>query len=256
MLKHLRHLFAIMLVCLLCVTTASVAHSEQINFITEKLPPLSYEKDGELTGYNIELIKKVWERMERPPTQIRTQPWPRSIRDLESSTPTCLFPVALTPERRKAYRHVESPALFEAVLITHKADAHNFKTEEQIKNAKICAPTAVSFLDLLKKQGFAEKNNDYSTTLVSTISKFMKKRAPLLGGDRINILYNYQKLGGNPADLQVVWHVATVSNGFIFNDAVSDEFIEEFRRKMEDVRYSTEHIALYNEWLRFNIPKN
>ncbi len=187
--------------------------------------------------------------------EIKVQPWPRSIRDFDSSTPTCLFPVAITEERKKRYRCVTTPIQFDVAIITHKRNEKLFTTPAHIKRARMCVPKAASILPLLRKQGYTDKNFDFGTTFPCSVKKFFKGRAPLIVGSIPNILYNYRLIGGDSSKLRVLTTVANIPNGFIFNDAVPQHFIDNFQEAMNTFVDSEEAKEIYKKEMRYYYPK-
>lgn len=241
--------------CAILLLVPTKGQCEHIEFITEPLPPLSYEHNGKMQGYNIELLNMIWKKMGVPPTGVQVQPWARSIKEFDSDTPTCLFPVALAKKRKDEFRYVESPIFFEPVLISKKENASKFKTIEQIKRSKICVLKDVGCIFVLKRLGFNQANFDYCPSHISNVRKFMKGRSPIIGADKVSILHVYQELGGNPADLQVILEMPKTPNGFLFNDAVSDEYVAKFKMAMQEITATQFPEQLYNTHLNFSIPE-
>jgi len=243
-------LLFIVLHCFIAIAMPKAAQCEPVQFITEQLPPLAYKQDGKLTGYNVDLIHEIWKHMEQSPSNIKMQPWPRSIRDLNSTKPTCLFPVALTEKRRQTYRCVKSPINFSIAIVAHKKDVHKFKTLEQIKKVRISVAKSASILHSLRELGFTEKNFDYGTGFPCGVKKFYKGRTPLVAGGIYAIKYNYKLIGGNPDDLEVVLPIGDVFNGFIFNDAVPDTYFQKFRNALKIVAKSPISCDIYQQHIQ------
>ena len=252
--------FRFFLVCtVICCTFFFIlprsAHSEPVLFITENLPPIVYTQNGKLKGYNIELLKRLWKNMDLPEHDIKIQPWPRSIKDFDSNTPTCLFPVAITEERKKRYRYITTPILFTIAILTHKRNEKFFATTAHIKRARMCVPKAASILPILRKQGYTDKNFDFGTSFPCSVKKFFKRRAPLIVGSIPNIFYNYRLIGGDPSNLRVLTTVANIPNGFIFNDAVPQKFIDNFQEAMNKFANSKEAKEIYKKEMRYYYPQ-
>lgn len=231
------------------------AHSEPVLFITENLPPIVYTNGDVLKGYNIELVRRIWKNMNLPELDIKVQPWPRSIKYFDSSTPTCLFPVALTEQRKKNYRYITTPISFEIAILTHKKNEKLFATTAQIKRSRMCIPKATSFLSILRKQGYTDKNFDFGTTLPCSVKKFSKGRTPLIVGCIPNVLYNYHLIGGDPSELSVLTVIATVPSSFLFNNAVPQQFIDGFQKAMDQFVGSEEEKAIYNKEMLYYYPR-
>lgn len=252
--------FRFSLVCtVICYTFLLIlprsAHSEPVLFITESVPPIVYIHNGKLKGYSIELVKLLWKNMNMPEHEIKIQPWPRSIKDFDSSTPTCLFPVAITEERKQNYRCVTTPIQFDIAILTHKRNEKLFGTPAHIKRARMCVPKAASILPLLRSHGYTDKNFDFGTTFPCSVKKFFKGRAPLIAGSIPNILYNYRLIGGDSSKLRVLKTVGNIPNGFMFNDAVPQKFIDDFQEAMNSFADSEEAKAIYKKEMRYYYPK-
>ncbi|WP_430735105.1 substrate-binding periplasmic protein [Halodesulfovibrio aestuarii] len=229
------------------------AYSRPVLFITEQIPPLAYTHNGTLRGYNADLIKRIWEKMELPEHTIKIQPWPRSVKDFDSNVPTCLFPVGITAQR-KQYRYVTTPTAVTVAIITHKKNEKLFDTPSKVRHARICVEKASSILPLLRKLGYTEKNFEFASSFPNNVHKFFKGRAPLIAGGISNILYNYHLIGGTPSDLRVLEIVKQVPNGFLFNNAVPQQFVDDFRKAMEEIVSSGEATEIYNKDMLYYSP--
>lgn len=242
--------------CAILLLIPRQGHCERIQFITETLPPLSYEHNGKMQGYNVELLNLIWKEMHTPPTRLRVQPWARSIRDLNSTTPTCIFPAALTEDRKAKYRYVATPAFFEPVLIAHNNNVLQFDTIKKMMQSRICVLKDVACITALRQLGFTHKNFDYGSAHTSNVKKFMKGRAPMLGGDKASTLYIYRQLGGATSALQVILKLPRTPNGFLFNDAVPEEYIVKFKLAMQQLEKTQLLEQLYDRHLTFNISES
>ncbi|SIN70916.1 substrate-binding periplasmic protein [Halodesulfovibrio marinisediminis] len=223
------------------------AYSNQVQFITEEVPPIAYTHNGILTGYNIDLVRYIWKQMHIPEHKVKVQPWARSIKYFNTKTPTCLFPVVLTKQRRATYRSVATPFSFKIVLFTLKKNANQFTSSFQLKNARICVTKTSSILHLLREGGYSDDNFEYGTSFANTVIKFHKERAPLLVGSIPSVVHNYRQIGGNTSDLHIVSVIKTVPNGFLFNDAVPQSFIDNFQKAMDQFTYTDETKTIYDK---------
>ena len=239
-----------------CTTSVLQCYAQDVQFITENLAPLAFKEDQKLVGYDVELLALVWKRMGQPPKNIKVQPWARSITTFESETPTCIFPVALTAARKRQSRYVATPALFEPVLIAHKDDApHIMRSKKKLLTTPICVPAYSSYIQTLYTYGFRRHYMDFSASLISSVRKFKKRRAPLMGGSKTILLYNYKQLGGLTSDLEVVWSAPHISGGFLFNHAVSDEYVQRFKKALDYVRTTKAHTKIFNKYLHYPLSK-
>lgn len=257
MLKYVcNYAYYALICCTVLLLIPTQGQCERIQFITEILPPLSYERNGSMQGYNAELLSLIWKKMRTPPTRVQVQPWARSIKDFNSSTPTCVFPAALTKERKAKYRYVATPAFFEPVLIAHSTKASQFDTIDKIKQSRICVLKDVAWITALRQQGFTHTNFDYGSTHTLNVKKFMKERAPILGGSKASTLYLYRQLGGSISALQVILKLPRTPNVFLFNDAVPEEYISKFRLAMQQLEDTQSLKQLYERHLTFNISES
>ncbi|MCT4625735.1 transporter substrate-binding domain-containing protein [Halodesulfovibrio sp.] len=227
---------------------------EPVLFITEHVPPLVYPEKGVLKGYSIELAKAVWDKMNIAKPNFRVQPWARSIKYFNSKTPTCLFPASLTTSRCKKYRCVAFPASYKIGILAHKKDKARFITDAQLKQSRIITARLSSTMKILIQLGFSEKNFDYGSTVHACVKKFAKGRAPLITGDVASILYNYASIGKKRSNLYVIKNIATLQQGFIFNNAVPQSYVLAFKKALTTVVNSKKGKALHRAYFSLNKP--
>ncbi|OBQ57507.1 substrate-binding periplasmic protein [Halodesulfovibrio spirochaetisodalis] len=231
------------------------AQCETVQFVTEQFPPLAYTKNGKLEGYNIDLLKAVCKKMNVPSYNIRIQPFPRSIKHFNSRVPTCLFPIALTMNRRAKHRYAPSSASFQVGILTHKKYTKEFADKKKIHNSRISIGKSSSTVRILRRYGFSQKSFEYGTTLPCIVKKFAKGRTHLIAGDIASIKYNYKLVGGDPSDLVVLKKLSELQNGFIFNNAVSQNFVYAFQQTLSELINSKEGKRIYNKHFAFKKSK-
>jgi len=101
--------------------------------------PIAYEKDGKLTGFDIELAKLVCQKLEIE-VEFVVILWEQKEINLESKSIDCIWNGLTITDERKAAMEISIPYLTnKQVAVIRKDDADKFKTTADMKNALIGA---------------------------------------------------------------------------------------------------------------------
>ena len=71
-----------------------------LKLVTLQYPPYEFEKDGEINGIAVEIIREVFSRMNQPIT-ISLHPWATGLRQIENGEADAIFTAFKTSEREK-----------------------------------------------------------------------------------------------------------------------------------------------------------
>ena len=74
---------------------------EPVRIVTMDFPPYAYEEKGRLEGFNIDLLKEIFRRMEMR-VDIKLYPWARAVFMVKKGTADAIFPFLKT-EKREAF---------------------------------------------------------------------------------------------------------------------------------------------------------
>ena len=115
--------FAAFLVCFgFCLLCAEITAQERIIIATPAIPPISYEKEGKLTGFGTEIVTEVFSRLGYL-FDFKIYPGSRALSKLEEGAVDALFALSRTPEREQFIIYPETPVLTQSVSLFVLSDS-------------------------------------------------------------------------------------------------------------------------------------
>ncbi|WP_371858871.1 transporter substrate-binding domain-containing protein [Furfurilactobacillus siliginis] len=128
-------------------------------------PPYSYRKDGKLTGFEVDLARKLGKEMNVKVNIVPTK-WDGLIAGVGSKRfDVVINNVTPTPERRKAYAFTTPYIYSHYVLVTQKKDT-KIKSVKDIKGKKFVEGTGTDNQQVAKKfDATVIPNSNFDTTL-------------------------------------------------------------------------------------------
>ena len=222
---------------LVSILFVGVANGQQIKLITEGWAPYQIEKDGKLSGINVEIVKEIQKRVGNT-QKIRVFPWNRGYNMALKKKGYALFTTARTKYREKLFKWVGPIANLKLVMFKLKSNKTEYKTEDDAKLAESIAVT---------------KNNASQQTLASRGFKNLQVKT---GGDN---KINLTKLLDGKAELWPVGYyvgyyrikqrgvqdkvVVTKAPPFLeiplaiaFNKNTPDEIIKKWQKALDDMK--------------------
>lgn len=115
----MRYLLIICLV-LSCSWSAMADDAEDLLLITEEWPPYNYTRDGQLTGFSVEIVRGLMNELGED-HDIRVYPGPRTHEMLRVLPNVMAFSFFRTPEREEQYKWV-GPLVREAIHFYKRKD--------------------------------------------------------------------------------------------------------------------------------------
>lgn len=153
--------------------------------------PYSYRKNGKLTGFEVELAKKLAKKMGYKVKFVPTK-WDSLIAGVGSKKfDVAINDIAMTSARKKSYLF-STPYIYSKSALIMKSDNTTIKSIKDIKNKKIAAATGTANADNVEKfGGKTVSSTDFSTAM----SLIREGRVEAALNSREAFLY-YQKTTG------------------------------------------------------------
>ncbi|WP_283583970.1 transporter substrate-binding domain-containing protein [Limosilactobacillus difficilis] len=130
--------------------------------------PYSYRKDGKLTGFEVELARKLAKQMGYKVKFVPTK-WDSLIAGVGAHKfDMVLNNVVMTPQRKKAYAF-SHPYIYSKSALIMKKDNQTIKNAKDMKGQRIAAATGTVNADNVKKFGGKVVNNNDFATAISLI---------------------------------------------------------------------------------------
>lgn len=222
---------------------------ESLQILTEDDGVGSTMKNGKLTGYQVELIRKILKRLNQP-DNIQLLPWPRAYRIVKSQKNTALFSVARTRKRDGLFQWVGPLSINTTALYKRKGSSLRIKTLEDAKKVRSIGTYNQDYREkLLKRLGF--NNLDRSYTNVANIKKLINKRVDLsvisnVGFSLISSYTNYK-----PSDVEIAFILQKVYLYIAFSKSTSPTIVKKWQAALDQLKKDGTYEKIYNS---YNIP--
>lgn len=191
---HKRHTFfftVIMVGVFLFVPVLSGAATVEI--VTEAWPPYVFQEEGQITGFDYEVVKAVLEDMGHE-VSMAFYPWKRCLAMIEAGTADALLDVGRNIDREAVMAFPEEPlSTSSTVLFFLKETPFVFRNFEDLQGMKVGTQLGYSYSEeFAAAEGFTKEPVD---SVKLNIKKLLHKRINLFMANRSFGLYMAKMLG-------------------------------------------------------------
>ena len=195
--------------------------------------PFTYhEKDGKLTGYDVEVTRAVAEKL-GVQVEFKETPWDAMMAGLKAGRFDIVAnQVALTSPERQAMFDKATPYSWSGKMLVARADHVNVAKLEDIKGKKTVM-LASNYDEVAKKMGADLVHTD---TMAQGLLIVQQKRAEFTLNDELSLL-DYLKKDPN-SDLKSVWRTPATEKlgaGLVINKG-NDEALAKINGAMEELK--------------------
>jgi len=205
---------------LLTLTTHSVK-GNQINIVTEHLPPFQIVENNSVTGYATEIINETLSHTNLT-SSIKGYPWTRAYNMALNNKNTCIYSIARTPNREDLFQWVGEITYTDSYFIGLKSRTDiKISSVEDAKQYKVAVIRDDVTHQTMKSYGFEENKNLYIVNNTYSLLKLLhdSKSIDLILADDLTIKYRALFNGLSP-ELFTTFHKMNISP-FIFYLACS-----------------------------------
>lgn len=230
----------------------SNVQSKNLNIACDLWPPYQMIKDGNLTGYSVELVNAVAGKMDLKNISIKDYPWKRALHMVASGEVDALFSANYSRERENFVFYPKEPLIVSPwVLWVKEGSGIDFKTFEDLSGLNCGVVRGYSytedFWDFLKTKGrFSEVSDDETNFKKLEAGRIHYTVSEL--GNGYQIIRELGLKGIIP-----VLHTPVKKDGLyiIFNKNLnSKEFVENFSNAIEEFKKTSEYQLLYNKYFK------
>jgi polar amino acid transport system substrate-binding protein len=230
------------------------AAAQDMMVITEEYPPLSYSRDGSLSGVSVEIVREILRRLDQPDA-IMMMPWARGYHLLKTKANVILFSTTRTKEREDLFHWVGPLCAARNGFYRKKgSDIQIDSLEDARKVASIATYKDDAREQMLKSLGF--DNLDSSNSAESNLKKLISGRVDLWFYDNLGIPYVAKQTGVDLADLELALAVDEVSLYIAISKQTPAEIVERWRVAFESMQQDGTFLSISKKWLHpSSIPK-
>ncbi|MCB9480883.1 MAG: amino acid ABC transporter substrate-binding protein [Desulfobacteraceae bacterium] len=240
-----------LLASLFLVFSFSVS-ARDLNTVCDIWPPYQIKDGGNLTGYSVELVRAVSGKMSVQNLSIKDYPWKRALHMVTTGEVDALFSANYSKEREEFAFYPKEPLIVSPwVVWVKEGSGIDFKTFDDLAGLNCGVVRGYSytpeFWDFLKTKGrFSEVADDETNFKKLNVDRVDYTVSELGNGYQI-----INKLGIK--GLVPILHTPIKEDGLyiMFNkDRISQDFVDEFSKALEDFKKTMEFQQLYNNYFK------
>lgn len=223
--------------------------ASQFHIMMEDLPPQNYvDKNGEIKGFSVEVVKLILQRLGYKDEKIDVVPWARGMVALETEPNAILFSMAYTPERAEKFKLVYPMAIAKTYFFTHKDSKVQINNVEDAKKYKQGVVKDFSQHKNLIKQGFTDF--DFSPDVETMVQKAIMKRIDLIS------LIPFQLYSDELSHLDIKSlrkidvSYAESKHSIGFNKAFPDSEIKKWQVELDKIKKSGEFDKIFRKYVK------
>lgn len=241
----------------LSVAYPQAGYGGQVNRLACDIwPPYQMYQDTELTGYSVQIVKAVYQRMGIPLKHpITALPWSRCLAMLENGTMDALFSANYAPERKQYALYPEEP-LISSPWVVWVREGYEIESMQELQSMRVGAVRQYSYTPEFWE--FIQTNSRVETVGndETNFKKLSAGRLDATVAELANGLYLRKKLGIK--NIVPIRHLIVKESGLyiIFNKKnVSEEFVNEFSQELSAFKETLEYRNLYEKYIDLVVPE-
>ncbi|EIJ78180.1 amino acid ABC transporter periplasmic protein [Bacillus methanolicus PB1] len=213
-------------------------------------PPFTFhDKNGELTGFDVEIAKEVAKRLGVKPVFMETQ-WDAMFAGLDSKRFDMIAnQVGIRPDRQEKYNFSDPYITSAAVLITHQ-DNNKVKSFEDIKGLKSAQSLTSNYADLAKSYGAELVGVEGFNQAIELLNS---KRVDVTINDKLSFL-DFKKHKPNAPIKIVATHKDASQSGLMFRKG-SDPLVKEVNKALQEMITDGTYLKISEKWFGENVLK-
>ncbi|WP_240371533.1 amino acid ABC transporter substrate-binding protein [Anoxybacteroides rupiense] len=213
-------------------------------------PPFTFHgKNGELTGFDVEVAKEVAKRLGVKPVFMETQ-WDAMFAGLDAKRFDMIAnQVGIRSDRQEKYDFSIPYTTSAAVLLIHK-DNNKVKKFEDIKGLKSAQSMTSNFADLARSYGAEIVGVEGFNQAVELLSS---KRVDVTINDRLSVL-DYLKQKPNAPIKVVATHKDASQSGLMFRKG-NDSLVEAVNQALQDMMKDGTYAKISEKWFGQDVSK-
>lgn len=227
---------------------------DQIQIVTEELPPYNMTQGGKLTGMSTEVVQAVLQEIGEQ-ASIQSMPWARAYDIALNAENVLIYSITRTAQREHLFKWVGVVAPMHWYLYARPERNISLNSLDEARQYQIATVKDDAGEQYLKAKGFTvgknlQSNNKYQYNY----EKFKLGRVDLWISIELNALYLIRQAGEDPASMVVpVLSLPGLGGDDGLNMAFSlqtaDATVERFRQGLQAIRSNGTYDAIARKWL-------
>lgn len=224
----------------------SSAVAENLQIMTSEIPPMAFTKDNKITGYCIDLVREIQQRI-GDHTDIQVVPWSRAYHTGKTKDNVILICPKRTPDRENLFKWV-GPVHESTTNIYKKKNAKiQIKSLEDAKKASSILITRnfYSYDDLIRK-GF--KNLETTETPQLAMRMLLGGRAPLMVLEKLQVTVILEEINAAPDAIEEAYTLSSSVSYLSFSKGMSDATVKTWQDALDKMKKDGAYSRIHKKW--------
>jgi len=241
--RQLRSIF----IFIALVASCCFVYPAELQFLTEEYPPITFRKDGKVTGLATEVVEEIQRRTDSK-APIQVLPWARAYQTALSDPNTVLFSVTRTAERESLFQWV-------GPLVSQKTSFYALRGTKvkvnSLADAKKLDPIIVVrdyySEQFLKGEGFT--NMDLVANPEQMVKMLMAGRRPMMASDNLLLPALLENAGAKREDVESVYTFMESKLYIAFSKNTSSATVAQWQQALDNMKRDGSYAKIYKKWL-------
>lgn len=252
-------IFLSTLVLFISCTSADEAFSARdLTYITEQFPPYNYQEDGKLQGISVDLLEKVWEKMDanQKRSVIQLLPWKEGYQETLDENGTVLFSTARLSQREQLFKWAGPIGPIRNVLLAKKDRNVSITAPQDLKKYRIGAISDDSAVQMLQDIGVKKEDLVLENTSRSIIEMLQNGSIDAWAYGDVAGIWLLARSGANSSDFEVAYEFGQTDYYYAFNRGVPDSSVRSFQDAIDSIKMNKDDngVSDYDKILAKYIP--
>ncbi len=213
---------------------------------TEEWPPLNFTKDGQVSGYSVELIQAL-SRRTGDPVRIELVPWTRGYALAQSEPNTGLFSVGRVAARESLFQWVGPLISAHDRFYTLKGSPLKITNLDDARSQRLVLPRLWYSLQYLEDLGFKDIYTVTSPEIM--VNMFRNGRSDILAASDVT-LPSVLALGGlTPDDVVAQYSFMEHGSYLVFSPTTDSAVVARWQAALQAFKAEGGLKTLYQRWL-------
>jgi len=241
-----------------CLASTQTISAKDLTYITEQYPPYSYQENGKLQGISVDLLEKVWEKMNVSLNRsiIQLLPWTEGYNRTLKENSTVLFTTGRFPEREQQFKWA-GPIVSGRFVVLAKVDKNvSIKAPEDLNKYKIGAIKDDIAVQMLLDKGVKNQKIVLETTSEPIVEMLKNGSIDAWAYNDITGIWQIKESGENATNYKVAY-ILGMSDGYLaFNKQSPDYLVQSFQQAIDYIKSKKDSsgVSDYDKILAKYIP--
>lgn len=231
----------------ICAAQKNIKGTPDLKMLTEEYPPVTFMKDGKVTGFVTDMVREISDR-QGIPDKIRLTVWDEAYNTALSNPNVVLFSTERTENRENLFQWVGPVGKNSAIFYAKKGSGIRINGLEEAKKIVAIATTTGWFTEqYLQSKGFT--NLVSSPVPITNVKQLMNGEVQIAVFTDMTIPEIVQQAGYSMDDLEPVF---TVSNTYFYiamSLGTPLETVKKWQSSLDDLKADGTFEKIYRSYI-------